>query len=406
MEINMLFTHVYIDNLYGFNQLSVDLTLKRKPTASTIENEYCSFTPNFKVKKVCVLSGANASGKTAFGRVLCGIQNFISRHYMVAYLEDAICDKEKPANVTVEFVTPPNSFSQQAVLHSLFLTFSKNEQLVSIQMLEYCSTPIQNQETNTKARKRLLNIKENNTIRSSDFRLTVDFINEENTALVNLRKFREHIDRYDKGGWSYVFAEDNNQNRLDQNKRFSLTYEQLNKFIKAFDSSIERVETLRSDEQEVEGLKIICNNGDLVKVLFGKNGEIINSNRLSRGTLEAVMMTSQISRIKDDVGSNVYYIDEQMAYCHSEMEQAVLNVMIDLLATDCQLFYTTHNYDIVDMNLPLHSHYIFKKQQDISTVVNVGEVFAKNDRSILSYLKNDVFSTLPKTDGIDFLLFE
>ncbi len=75
--------------------------------------------------------------------------------------------------------------------------------------------------------------------------------------------------------------------------------------------------------------------------------------------------------------------------------------MINLMDSKSQLSFTTHNTDILEMNLPIHSSTFFKKEEKIE-VVYPESIYKRNDRSIINAVKNDVFNTIPKTD----LLYE
>ena len=78
--------------------------------------------------------------------------------------------------------------------------------------------------------------------------------------------------------------------------------------------------------------------------------------------------------------------------------------MIESLPRNSQLFYTTHNYDILEMNLPSHS-YTFLKKDGYSEFIHPEKLgYNKNDRGLLSYVKNDVFGTRPNLDSIYNLL--
>ena len=95
-----------------------------------------------------------------------------------------------------------------------------------------------------------------------------------------------------------------------------------------------------------------------------------------------------------------------MAYSHSELEQAIVNLIIQKMGRYSQFFYTTHNYDILDMNLPVHSYLFLKKNEDRAEFVQPEHQFSKNDRSLLNYVKNDIFDTVPDVSLLDGLLFE
>jgi len=93
-----------------------------------------------------------------------------------------------------------------------------------------------------------------------------------------------------------------------------------------------------------------------------------------------------------------------MAYSHSEMEIAMLNLMIEKLSPNAQLFYTTHNCDLLEMNLPSHSYTFLRKDPFVKVAHPEKMGYTKNDRNLLGYMKNDVFSTLPDTTRIENLL--
>ena len=78
---------------------------------------------------------------------------------------------------------------------------------------------------------------------------------------------------------------------------------------------------------------------------------------------------------------------------------------------DTDLFTLDHfnkwydlNYDILEMNLPSHS-YTFLKKDGYSEFIHPEKLgYNKNDRGLLSYVKNDVFGTRPNLDSIYNLL--
>ena len=97
-------------------------------------------------------------------------------------------------------------------------------------------------------------------------------------------------------------------------------------------------------------------------------------------------------------------MDEQLAYSHSYMEVNLLNVMIQFLGRNSQLFFTTHNYDILDLDFPVHSYVFFSKREDRTDIIQPENTFKKNDRSLLNAVQNNVFGHLPDITKIDELL--
>ncbi|HDU3529799.1 TPA: AAA family ATPase, partial [Klebsiella pneumoniae] len=105
-------------------------------------------------------------------------------------------------------------------------------------------------------------------------------------------------------------------------------------------------------ESEIQGYSITFHNND--KVILDLEGEITNKERLSRGTYEAVKISHLLGSIiadqKSDIGyeekgSGIYYLDEKMAFTHTELEKMIITLIISKLCRYGQFFYTTHNYD-------------------------------------------------------------
>ena len=73
----MIIMNIELDNLLLFRDFSLNLSYPKKPVHTTIEEEHLSGRPNFRYKKLVVLMGANATGKTALGKILMGIFIFL-----------------------------------------------------------------------------------------------------------------------------------------------------------------------------------------------------------------------------------------------------------------------------------------------------------------------------------------
>lgn len=127
----------------------------------------------------------------------------------------------------------------------------------------------------------------------------------------------------------------------------------LEKTLKALDPSIEKVEELNDiDDSYVIRMKS--------KNVIIQEGSIVNESILSSGTKAGL----EIARIVGSILTNrnqFYYCDEKFSYVHSDIEKAFLSIMIDKLGENEQLFFTTHNMDILDLTLPKHSFIFMKK---------------------------------------------
>lgn len=136
-----------------------------------------------------------------------------------------------------------------------------------------------------------------------------------------------------------------------------------------------------------------------VKVIVEKGKVNPNSrDRLSSGTYESIRIAYVLEEIRSSRRN--YFIDENIVYSHTELEQEIINFMIYSLKSNSQLFYTTHNLDILDMNLPIHSFQFLKNTNGQFDLVDTCKQFSKNDRKLRNYVEADAFRTLPDTSFI------
>ena len=99
----MILMNIMLDNLYAFNEFTLNMSYPKKIVGSTIKNECLSDFPNFRYKKVVVLMGANASGKTSLGRAMLDIFSFIDKKEFTR-ISERIANKAKKTSFSVDFV--------------------------------------------------------------------------------------------------------------------------------------------------------------------------------------------------------------------------------------------------------------------------------------------------------------
>ena len=75
----MVVLNIQLDNLLLFRHFELNLSYPKKIVGSTIMDECLLHRPNFRYRKLIVLMGANATGKTVLGKALMTIFNFISK---------------------------------------------------------------------------------------------------------------------------------------------------------------------------------------------------------------------------------------------------------------------------------------------------------------------------------------
>ena len=64
----MVVLDVRLDNFYAFKNFHMKLTYPKKIVGSSIKEEHLEGRPNFRYKKVNIIMGSNASGKTYFDK--------------------------------------------------------------------------------------------------------------------------------------------------------------------------------------------------------------------------------------------------------------------------------------------------------------------------------------------------
>lgn len=362
-----------------FKNTEIDFTYPKKIKNSTIEGEYLEEFPNIKYKKVCIFMGANASGKTSLGRMMCEINNYLTGE-PIKNASSKICNKDKNASFEIVYIA------------------SKTKRINKLSVLLNTSGLVREEYKSLKLRKSksLLNTLEEIDIIESDFVYDInsqhgDITNPSFQSVAFLKGYKVYGDNY---AWHYMLSESNTSTELNTNIDILL----LEKILKTFDSSIEKIVKIKESDNNAYIIKFL--NGNEVDV---RDGKVINSKRLSKGTFEALAVSKFIYSVISKNNATLF-LDEKMAYSHSEIEMAMLNLMIEKLKQNSQLFYTTHNHDILEMNLPTHS-YVFMKKEEFVAVIHPEKLgYTKNDRGLLGFVKNDVFETLPDTTKIEALL--
>ena len=81
--------------------------------------------------------------------------------------------------------------------------------------------------------------------------------------------------------------------------------------------------------------------------------------------------------------------------------------MLDNLKENEQLIFTTHNTDMLDLNLPKHSYAFLRKtvvdDECHVSVMYASDILKRNTDSIRCAVENDMFSSLPDDSLLDTL---
>lgn len=364
----MVVLDVCLDNFYAFKNFHMKLTYPKKIVGSSIEEEHLEDRPNFRYKKVNIIMGSNASGKTTFGHMLMTIFNFIDKKNY-EFLTDVIDDKTREA-----------TFSIDIALNSEFL-YRVQCKIVPCKADRYSPNDIQ-----LKVRKQKISL--NDSYESCVKKL-------ERIPYVPTNNYIEELERIDKLNWMFEYPEDTKRTlRLpDKDEKFKAILENI---LKALDPSIISV----SISREVKKAYVIrLRDRDVVL----QDDVLFDTSILSSGTKAGVEVARIISSLMQDQ-VRFCYCDEKFSYIHSDVEKATLSLMIDLLRPNGQLFFTSHNADILDMNLPKHSFTFLHKDAANTECpiesIDASSLIKRNTDSLKNAVENDLFSCAPAVDRI------
>lgn len=364
----MVVLDVQLDNFYAFKNFHVNLTYPKKIVGSSIENEHLAGRPNFRYKKVNIIMGANATGKTTFGHMLMNIFNFIDNiNYKL--VTDVISDCTKDASFALDMASDNN------ILYRISCNISSRSS-------ESYST--ENINLEVRREKILLNDSYESCVKrieAQDYTPADNYIEE-------LKKM-EDLD------WFFEYPNDTERIlRLPaRDEKFCFV---LKNILRALDPAIQGVEM----SQDVKDAYVIRLRD---RAVILQNGERFDTNLLSSGTKAGVEVASVISALLQE-GNSFYYCDEKFPYIHSDIEKAVLSLMIECLRPNNQLFFTTHNTDILDMDLPKHAFMFLRKNVEDAecpiTCIAASSLLKRSTDSLKNAVENDLFSCAPAVDFI------
>ena len=361
----MIVLNIELDNIFLFKNFSANFTYPKKIVGSTIEDEYLKGHPNFRYKKINIIMGANASGKTSLGKAIMNIFNFLDKkNYM--HIVDSIDDKTKPMNFSIDLA------GNEDVMYRV-----------------KCSLPVVADEEFSSE---LVNL--------SVQKVPINKSDSYESCVAKLEKlpkeeplnYVEELEKLEKIYWKFEYPAESGLwlKWKEQDKCFGNI---LSLILRTLDPAIKEV----TKSNDVDDAYVIRFEKKSVII---QNESYLESDILSSGTKEGIVVASLISAIKN--GKNLfYYCDEKFSYVHSEVEKAILSVMINSIQENQQLFFTTHNTDILEMNLPKHTFSFLRK--DIYSDVQIRMLYAndylkRSSDSLKKAVENDLFCTQPSYD--------
>ena len=128
-----------------------------------------------------------------------------------------------------------------------------------------------------------------------------------------------------------------------------------------------------------------------------QDGKLLNRDSLSSGTAEGIDISFFVSLLFSGMNS-FYYCDEHFSYIQSDIEKRIFGLMLEHLGENEQLIFTTHNPDMLDLNMPKHSFAFLRKQGEAphtTSVIFASDILKRNTDSVHCALENDMFDSIP-----------
>lgn len=352
----MIVLNLELNNLFAFENFKINFSYPKKVENSSIKDEFLKDRPNFRYKKVNILLGANATGKTSVGKAMMAIFNFFNKKE-ISKVTQYIRDLKKEMSFSIDFILDGKN-----ILYRVNFKYKKE--------------------------KINLDLYKADILEKDSYETTLDKFEKVN---LENESYLEALEKLGKvSGWLFTYPE-KDSNVLEKTKKI-MDKKILENILKTLDPSIEKVRKL----DEVENAYILILKGD---DLIIQDREFIKENNiLSSGTKAGLDIAYITSAIKKN--TNIfYYCDEKFPYIHSDIEKAILALMIDFLKTNTQLFFTTHNIEVLNMDLPVHCFTFLKKREKIE-VVYASEYIDEDNIFLMEAIKNDVFDVAPYLDLI------
>lgn len=359
----MIVLDVKLNNILGFANFNINFSYPKKIVNSFIENEYLIGRPNFRYKKVVLLMGANATGKTSFGKALSKIFKYINSGNTTLLFD--IVSHNEIGEFTIDFV------NKGYVLHRLSATIdNKNENID----LRYGQTIIDEKDSYEKCAAKLVNLQSIDT---------------------DAKTFKKIF-----GELSYRFAYPEIESTLNISEVKQNT---LLKTLRAVIGTLDPTLTDVSISKDLRDSFIIRRRG--VEIII-QDGKLLNREVLSSGTEEGIDIAVFLAAIMSK-NNSFYYCDEHFSYIQTDIEKRIFGIMVEYLKENEQLIFTTHNTDMLDLNLPKHSFAFLRKTvedgEPQQSVIFASEILKRNTDSVRCAIENDIFESIPNDSLLNSL---
>ncbi len=358
----MVVMSVKLRKIYGFDDFSIDFSYPKKIVNSLISEEHLPGRERFRYRKAVILMGANATGKTCLGKALKGIFDFLKDSNPAHLYEMATGEG---ASFSIDYVNGGYRLQRlsagiDAVKRSLSLRYFSSD-IGVMDSYEKC----------------------------------VDRLSEEKIEAASVRNA--------VGPFSsrFSYPEIVREVSFDKIDR-DILQKTLSAVIGTLDPTLRDIRTA----SELKDSFIIRRNGSEIII---QEGRLLNGEMLSSGTKEGIDIAFFLASIISGE-RGFYYCDEHFSCVHSEIEKRIFSIMVCALKSGSQLIFTTHNTDMLDLNLPKHAFMFLRKCYDNGIIrteaLSASSILKRNTDSVRCAVENDVFHSLPEDSLLDKLEME
>ena len=368
----MVIMNLKLDNILAFDNFEINFSYPIKLRKTLIQNENLFNKTSFRYKKLNIFVGSNATGKTSLIKCIWNILLFLNLKEQ-NIINEIINKNNKPSNIVLDYAEELNEVS---TLNRVIIHYENNELKMAFNGLL---------------------IKDGDSYES--------MIKDLDKLDYSLKNYIECLKGIDLNfGWKVVLPA--TEKGFDEvrfiktlNKEEECDYiDILNKVLKTLDPSI--IGVSRSLDAD-NAIVIKHENANIIIVQEGN--KVSDIKYLSSGTKYGINLANIIFSIKYHK-NGIYLIDEQFSYVNSDIEASILSTMVSMLGPNEQIFFTTHNSDILSLGFPFHSFNFMKKVNDGETkkiIVNCAtEVENRNNVSAKTIIENDMFGTAPNLNKI------
>ena len=366
-----------LKNVLGFEDIHFNFSYPKKIKKNSLGAETLAGAPSFRYKKVNVIMGSNSNGKSSLGKAIWSICGFL-RKKESAKIINLISDGKETMEIDIDYVI--NRLNAKYILNRVAIRVKKDESAAdgfSIRMDYSFAT-----------------LRSDDTYESACANLITKAINKDYIACLGMIS-------HDDGWFIAMPITESGFNvfscTLKKEERH-LFSEVLYKVLHTLDPNIESVSVSNETDDAYivkydDGKNTIVKNGD----------KITDIQLLSTGTKYGFIIANVLYALgKHENG--LFYIDELFSYIDSDLEIAMLNTMISLLGDCEQLFFTTHNSEVLLLPFPLHTFQFLGKKNESGKIqihsICASDVEKRNNVVVKNLYDNDYFDISPNTSDI------